>query len=111
MKKIPKTKFKQLLIDNSNVLIGAYNNQSEEQFNGLINHIENLEDIKYLEENVRRCIKVNSNSLTFSNNSMLYFNNPSKCYTFNNGLAIMVEKKLCRIDEVDKYHTVIYLIV
>ena len=111
MQKIAKTKFKKLLIDNSNVLIGAFNNQSKEQFDMLIEKIESLEEVEYLEENVRRVIKVNSNSLTFSNNSMLYFDKPSKCYTFNNGLVIMVDKTYDRYDEEDKYHTIVYLIV
>ena len=111
MQKIAKTKFKRLLIDNNNVLIGAFNNQSKEQFDMLIEKIESLDKIEYLDENVRRCIKVNSNSLEFSNNSMLYFDKPSKCYTFNNGLVIMVDKTYDRYDEEDKYHTVIYLIV
>ena len=111
MNKIPKTKFKALLANNESVLIDRIWNLSKERFDMLINNIENLEEVKYLEENVRKCAKVNSNSLQFSNGSMLYFDNPSKCYTFSNNLAIMVEKKLCTIDKVDKYHTIIYLIV
>lgn len=111
MDKITKVKFKDLLINNNNVLIGAANNLSKEKFDKLIDDLENMEDIKYSDENVRKCVKVNSNALEFSNGSWVYFNNPSKCYTFNNGLAIMVEKKLCRIDKVDKYHTIVYLIV
>ena len=111
MQKIAKTKFKRLLIDNNNVLMGAFNNLSKEKFDELINNLQNLEEVKYLDENVRRCIKVNSNSLEFSNNSMLYFDKPSKCYTFNNGLVIMVDKTYDRYDEEDKYHTIVYLIV
>lgn len=111
MNKIAKTKFKTLLIENDNVLIGSALNLSKEKFDKLIDELENMEDVKYSKENVRKCSKVNSNSLEFSNGSMIYFNSPSKCYTFNNGLAIMVEKKLCRIDKIDKYHTIVYLIV
>ena len=111
MQKIPKTKFKTLLANNESVLIGSLWNLSKEKFDELIDNLENLEDVKYLEENVRRCSKVNSNSIMFSNGSWLYFNNPSKCYTFNNGLAMMVEKTYDKFDEEDKYHPIIYLIV
>lgn len=111
MNKIAKTKFKDLLIKNNNVLIGAINNLSKEQFNKLIDKLENLEEVKYREEDVRKCIKVNSNSLQFSNGSWLYYNIPSNCYTFNNNIAMMVEKGYCEFDKEDKYYTVIYLIV
>ena len=111
MNKIAKTKFKELLINNSNVLIASVNNLPKEKFDRLIDKIENLDKIEYIEENVRKCKNVYSNSLQFSNGSWLYFNNPSKCYTFNNGLAIMVEKTYDEFDGEDKYHTIIYLIV
>lgn len=60
-------------------------------------------------ENPRKCIKANSNSLTFSNGSKLYFNSIKTCYRHNN-VIISYGEYYDDFDECYRYSILAYII-
>ena len=57
----------------------------------------------------RTCTAANSNSLTFSDGSKLYFSNVKKCYKHNN-IIISYDKNYDTFDECYRYSVIAYII-
>lgn len=71
--------------------------------------MKSLYDGKFEMKNGRKCTAVNSNSLTFSNGSKLYFGSVKKCYKHNN-VIISYGEEYDTFDECYHYSIIAYVI-
>lgn len=71
--------------------------------------MKSLYDGKFEVKNGRKCTAVNSNSLTFSNGSKLYFGSVKKCYKHNN-VIISYGEEYDTFDECYHYSIIAYVI-
>lgn len=60
-------------------------------------------------KNARKCISKNSNSLTFTDGSKLYFESVKKCYKHNN-VIISYDEYYDTFDECYRYSIIAYVI-
>ena len=68
-----------------------------------------LHDGNFEVKKARKCTTVNSNSLTFSDGSKLYFDSVKKCYKHNN-IIISYDENYDTFDECYRYSIIAYVI-
>lgn len=76
---------------------------------GCTKMMRRLYDGNFTVENGRKCTAANSNSLTFSNGSKLYFNSVKRCYKHNN-VIISYDENYDSFDECYRYSIIAYVI-
>lgn len=106
---ITKKLFIEILKKSENELIFSRLNLTEA---GCTKAMQLLFDNSNIEVNpakARRCTAVNSNSLTFSNGSKLYFNPGEKYYRHGN-IILQYGEEYDTFDEINKYNIVAYAI-
>ena len=76
---------------------------------GCTKMMQRLHDGNFTVENGRICTATNSNSLTFSNGSKLYFNSVKRCYKHNN-VIVSYDEYYDSFDECNRYSIIAYVI-
>lgn len=104
--KITKKEFINILKNSENELLYANLSLLEDGCTKIMNV---LYEGKFEVENGRRCTGANSNSLTFSNGSKLYFDSVKRCYKHNN-VIISYDENYDTFDECYRYSIIAYLI-
>lgn len=91
MERITKKEFISILTSKENANLGTFSQQKESKINYINNLLlkENLE--RFLKCNFRKCKKVQTNALQFSDNSWYYFNDNGikNYYKFNENIYIV----------------------
>lgn len=105
-KTITKKAFIDLLKSSENELIFSRLNLSEK---GSEKVIQALYNGTFEVKQVRRCTAANTNSVTFSNGSKLYFHPGARYYKYNN-VIIEYSEEYDTFDELYKYSVIAYVI-
>ena len=103
---ITKKEFINLLKNSKNEILYTNLSMLETGYTKVMNQIFNG---NFVVKNGRQCTAVNSNSLTFSDNSKLYFNSIKKCYKHNN-VILTTDEQYDSFDEVYRYSIIAYII-
>lgn len=103
---ITKKEFINILTNSNNELLYSNLFLMDKEFTKIMDILYNV-DFKVI--NSRKCIKVNSNSLTFNDNSKLYFNSIKRCVKHNN-VIITYDEHYNIFDECYIYSVVAYVI-
>lgn len=103
---ITKKEFINLLKNSENEIL--YTNLSLLEA-GCTKILKMLYDGKFEVKKARKCTAVNSNSLTFSDGSKLYFDSVKRCYKHNN-VIISYDENYDTFDECYRYSIIAYVI-
>lgn len=103
---ITKKEFLTLLKNSENELLYANLSLLEAGFEKILNLLCKGD---FAIKEARTCTASNSNSLTFSDGSKLYFNDVKKCYKHNN-IIISFDKIYDSFDECYRYSVIAYII-
>lgn len=103
---ITKKEFINLLKKGENEILYTNLSMLETGYTKIMNIIYNGD---FVVKNGRQCTAVNSNSLTFSDNSKLYFNSIKKCYKHNN-VILTTDEQYDSFDEIYRYSIIAYII-
>ena len=103
---ITKKAFIDLLKNSENELIFSRLNLSEK---GSEKVIQTLYNGTFEVKRGRRCTAANTNSITFSNGSKLYFHPGAKYYKYNN-VIVEYNEEYDTFDELYKYSVIAYVI-
>lgn len=103
---ITKKEFINILQNSENEIL--YTNLSLLE-SGCTKIMQALYDGNFSVMNGRKCTAANSNSLTFSNGSKLYFESVKKCYKHNN-IIISYDEYYDTFDECYRYSIIAYVV-
>ena len=103
---ITKKEFVNILTNSNNDILYSNLSLSDKGFTKIMDILYNG-NFKLV--NARKCIKVNSNSLTFNDNSKLYFNSIKRCLKHNN-VIITYDEYYDTFNECYIYSVIAYVI-